>query len=105
MAVNDQYRGEFMPGISAGVPNNAPGTPGASGDAADDEGAGRITLQGVGAWQPGARYPAATGGTVLPDQTATSPIVPGPQSGLTSTGAGRGSGEHYPRRPGQEGGA
>lgn len=94
MAVNDQYRGEFMPGISAGVPNLAPGSPGASGDAADDDGAGRVTPP-WGPSQDSARYPASTSGTVLPGQVDVSDISPGPQAGYVDTNAGRGNPSPY----------
>jgi hypothetical protein len=104
MAVNDGIGNDIrdpFPGISAGVPNLSPGTPGASGDAADDEGAGRVTFPS-GAWQPGARYPASSGGTVLPDQMGTSPVSPGPAQHYVDTGAGRGDANPY-RHPAQEG--
>jgi hypothetical protein len=102
VAVNDQYKGEFMPGIRSGAPNLSPGSQGASGPGADSEPAGPVTLPG-GAWQPGARYSAPTSGTVLSGQADTNQIVPGPQDGLTSTGAGEGSAGHWRRYSWQEG--
>ena len=99
IANSDRVPDEFMPGIRSGADSTgAPGTSGASGRPADAAGA---TVTGpAGSWQD--RFPAGSG-TVQPDQVSTSQIVPGPQSGLSSTGAGQGSGEHFPRRPWQEG--
>ena len=93
---------ESFPGIATGAEStNAPGTTGAAGAAADDTGAGRVTYPS-GAWQPGARYPASTGGTVMPDQVSDSPISPGPADDYVSTGAGDGRAGHFPRRPWQQ---
>jgi hypothetical protein len=99
VAVNDQYRGEFMPGISAGAEGafRAPGSSGASGGQADST--GTDVTPPWGGHQD--RYPAAAG-TVEPGQNEPTPVSPGPASGYTSTGAGAGSGSHYPRRPGQQ---
>jgi hypothetical protein len=104
VAVNDGIGNDVrpsFPGLQTGAPNRAPGTAGASGDAADDAGT-RITFAG-GNWQPAARVPVATSGTVLPDQVSTNQIVPGPQDGLSSTGAGDGRAGHFPRRSWQQG--
>jgi hypothetical protein len=83
---------ESFPGIAIPDGTGAPGSSGASGSAADDAGAGHVTLAS-GAWQEGARYPAATGGTVMPGQSGQTVISPGPDSGpdsYTDTGAGHG---------------
>jgi hypothetical protein len=103
IANSDRVPDEFMPGIRSGVPNLAPGSPPASGRAADDELAGPVTLQGIGAWQPGTRYAASTGGTVMPGQVDASDISPGPESDFSDTGAGSGRASHYPRRSWQQG--
>lgn len=100
MAVNDQYKGEFMPGISAGAPNLAPGTPGASGQAADS--AGTTVTPPWGGYQD--RYPASTGGTVEPGQSEPTAISPGPAEDYTDTDAGSGHAGHFPRRPWQQSG-
>lgn len=92
MAVNDQYKAgfEFFPGIRSGADAfRPPGTTGASGSAADDTGAGPVTLPS-GAWQPAARYLASTGGTTQPGQSETTAISPGPQPGYVDTNSGRG---------------
>jgi hypothetical protein len=99
---SDSVPREFFPGISSGAASTgAPGRPGASGAAADNADAGPVTPP-TGAWQPGARFPASTSGTVMPDQDVTSVIEPGPASGYTGTGAGHGSPSHFPRRPWQQ---
>ena len=74
----------------------APGTAGDTGSAADDTGAGAVTLPS-GAWQEGARYPATTSGTLQPDQTDVSPISPGPQDDYSDTGAASGRAGHWKR--------
>lgn len=103
MAVNDGIGNDIrdpFPGI-APWGNRAPGSAGASGAAADDTGAGPVT-PATGAWQPAARYPASTGGTVQAGQVDANAIEPGPAGAYADTGAGSGSGSHYPRRPGQQ---
>jgi hypothetical protein len=95
---SDRVPDEFMPGIRSGVPNLAPGTQGARGDAADS--AGATVTPPAGTWQD--RYPAAAG-TVQPDQVSGSQILPGPQSDYESTGAGGGSADHWKRHDWQEG--
>lgn len=93
---SDEMRDPF-PGITWGGPS-APGTAGATGAPADDATA---TVTGpTGAWQSSARY-SGSAGTVTPDQNAPSVLVPGPQSGLTETGAGRGNPNPY-RHPAGE---
>jgi hypothetical protein len=103
MAINDgignPVRDPF-PGIALPDGSGAPGSAGASGRPADS--AGATVTPPAGTSQD--RYPAAAG-TVQPDQVSTNQIVPGPASGLTSTGAGQGSGSHYPRRSWQDGGS
>lgn len=94
------YVPDPFPGISA-AGNLAPGSAGASGPGADDADAGPVTPP-TGAWQSAARYDATTSGTVQAGQVAESVIEPGPAADYASTGAGAGSGAHYPRRPGQQ---
>jgi hypothetical protein len=105
MAVNDQYKGEFMPGISAGAPNLSPGTTGASGPGADSADAGPVTSPD-GGWQPASRFSTSTSGTVLAGQVDDSPVSPGPASGpgntYGDTGAGSGRPSHFPRRSWQQ---
>jgi hypothetical protein len=67
----------------------APGSAVDRGPAEDDVGAGRITPP-WGPSQDSARYPAATGGTVEPNQVVPNVIVAADESGLASTGAGGG---------------
>ena len=103
MAANDgEHPVSDLFGVRLPDGTGAPGSAGASGRAADDRPAGPVTLPGIGAWQPDSRYDAATGGTAEPGQVADSPISPGPESDYSDTGAGRGSGSHYPRRSWQQ---
>jgi hypothetical protein len=100
---SDRVPDEFMPGIRSGAPNLAPGSPPASGRAADDAPAGPVSLPVLGTWQPSSRYDASTGGTVMPGQVDASDISPGPESDYSDTGAGSGRASHYPRRSWQQG--
>src|SRR5262249_2784528 len=102
VAINDGIGNDIkdpFPGVSAGVPNHAPGSAGASGSAADS--AGTTVVPPDGSWQNA--FPAASG-TVQPGQVSDSAIVPGPSSGLASTGAGSGGTGHWKRYPWQNGG-
>jgi hypothetical protein len=102
MAANDgEHPVSELFGVRLPNTTGAPGTAGASGDADDDTGAGRVTPP-WGPSQASARYPASTSGTVMPDQVSDSPISTGPERDYSDTGAGRGSGSHYPRRPWQQ---
>ena len=84
MAANDQYSGEFMPGITAGTPD-ASGSQGPSGRAADA--AVADVTPATGAHQDA--Y-AASAGTLQPGQNEGFPG--GADSGAyTSTGAGHGN--------------
>jgi hypothetical protein len=99
VAINDGISGgdvrPSFPGLETGAEGafRAPGSPGASGDAADDTGT-RITFAG-GNWQPAARVAVSTSGTVMPNQDDVSQIAPGPQSGYYRTGAGQGDPNPY----------
>ena len=92
MAINDQYTGDFFPGISSGAEGlfRAPGSAGASGSAADS--AGTTVTPPWGGSQD--RYPASTGGTVQPGQNEDG-FAGMPESFTTSTGAGRGNPDPY----------
>lgn len=91
---SDHVPDEFMPGIRSGTlptGTGAPGSPSASGRAAD-----AVTTTVTPPWGGSQdRYPASTGGTVEPGQSGDTPISPGPASGTgntyTTTGAGDGT--------------
>jgi hypothetical protein len=97
VAINDQYTGEFLPGVTSGAegPFRPPGSSGASGQPADSVSA-EVT-PATGASQD--RYPGAAG-TVQPGQSETTAIAPGPAEDYTSTGAGEGNPSHFPHPSG-----
>jgi hypothetical protein len=102
MAANDgignPVRDPF-PGIRLPDGTGAPGSGGARGDAADD--AATMVTPMTGAHQD--RY-SGHAGTVEPGQSEPTAINPNQGTGsYTDTGAGQGSGQHYPRRPWQQG--
>jgi hypothetical protein len=99
---NSDYVPDPFPGIRLPDGTGAPGTAGASGRAADDTPAGRVTLPQLGVWQEGARYDASTNGTVLAGQSEPS-VITGGDGGYTDTGAGSGRASHFPRRDWQQG--
>jgi hypothetical protein len=92
-----------MPGIASGAESTgAPGSAGSHGTGADSVPAGAITRPD-GLSMPDARPDGGpTHGTVMPGQSGETPISYGPADQYTDTGAGSGSGTHYPRRPGQQ---
>ncbi len=102
MAVNDGISGRVkdpFPGVSAGAPNLAPGTPGASGAAADDAPA-EVTPP-AGEWWD--REPASTGGTVEPGQSEPTAISTGPGDDYVSQGPHPDRTDHFQRYPWQQG--
>jgi hypothetical protein len=92
MPVNDQYRGEFVPGISSGAEGTfrAPGSAGASGPPADSVSV--MVTPPAGSHQDQFQ---ASAGTVRAGQVDVSEIAPGPQSDYESTGAGQGNPNPY----------
>jgi hypothetical protein len=114
MAANDGDHPirETFPGISIPATTGAPGSSGVS-DSPAGTGGGAVIASPV--------VSAPYGSSQLPENKPTLPvtqgdtsgfsddspvhesaIVPGPVADYLSTGAGQGSGAHYPRRPGQQ---
>jgi hypothetical protein len=110
VAVNDQYKpgAEIFPGISIPQTTGAPGSAGITAQA----------TSGAEVGNPVVSNPY--GSSQLPENKPTLPVTQGDTSGFSddtpvhaspimpadasylSTGAGQGSGAHYPRRPGQQ---
>lgn len=89
-------------GVAMPDTTGAPGSPGATGDAADNVAAGPTSLPMLGTWQSTSRYDADTSGTLQAGQTDPNVIAPAPAGSFASTGAGRGQPSHFPRRPWQQ---
>jgi hypothetical protein len=107
--LNAQYDGEFFPGIRA-MGNRAPGSAGDSAAETTGEVVGSpVVLPGpyASSQVPAslARVDVTAGDTssMSSDEAAQASVIsPGPAASYTSTGAGSGSGAHFPRRPGQQ---
>ena len=107
--LNAQYSGEFFPGLSAGTGSSAPGSQGdtASETGGTEVGSPVVSVPGASSQVPASmpRVSVTSGDTsgMSSDQAVqASPITPGPVDAYLTTGAGKGSGSHYPRRPGQQ---
>lgn len=109
MAVNSQYEpgAEFFPGISAG----SSAAPGSQGDTASETSGAEVGNPVVSMPQASSQVPANmprvqvlagdTSGMSSDQPVQASPIMPA-NPGYLDTGAGSGSGAHYPRRAGQQ---
>lgn len=114
MAINDginpgnEVRPSF-PGLPLPAGTGAPGSQGdTAAESAGTQVGDPIVSNPYGSSQVPENMPRVsvlsgdTSGMSSDQAVQASPITPGPASQYLSTGAGSGSGAHYPRRPGQQ---